>query len=367
MYLFSEFGNIPQAQVFNEFLEEVEAAEALGFDSVWIPEHHFSVYGMLGDTLTLAAAIAQRTKRIKIGTAVVLLPLQHPVRIAEQAALVDVLSEGRLLLGLGRAYQPSEFAGFGMDPSDSRERFAEALEILIKCFTEDKVSHEGRFWSANDVTLYPKPVQKPHPPLYMAAVTPPSYAMAADKGLSILRAPRFTRMNIVQEQWDEYCRLMRKAGRDPLAMDQPMLMQTYLAETAEQATREAEPHAKWYHELFQTVLPGAPGKEIKPGYELYDKVREAHARVTYDDLVNWGSAFGTPEQVAERVLAYAEHAGVNHWMAEMRFGGLSHAQAMRSMELFATDVIPRVQKALGGTTIGARTDPASGDRNHAAA
>ena len=114
MYLFSEYGSIPQSQVFKEFIEEVELAEELGFDSIWLPEHHFSVYGILGDTLTMAAAIAQRTKKIKIGTAVVLLPLNHPVRVAEQAALVDCLSDGRLLLGVGRAYQPGEFGGFGL-------------------------------------------------------------------------------------------------------------------------------------------------------------------------------------------------------------------------------------------------------------
>ena len=350
MYLFSEYGELPQAQVFAEFLEEVEAAEALGFDSVWLPEHHFSTYGMLGDTLTLAAAIAQRTRRIKIGTAVVLLPLQHPVRIAEQAALVDVLSEGRLLLGLGRAYQPLEFAGFGMDPAESRERFAEGLEMLIGSFTEEKFSYQGKFWSANEVTIYPKPVQTPHPPLYMAAVTPPSYALAAEHGLSILRAPRFTRIDMVESQWAEYVRLMKEKGRDPAAMDQPMLMQTYVAESSEQAVREAEPHALWYHRLFSKVLPGAPGKEVRPGYELYAKVYEAHTQVTADDLINWGSAFGDPERVAERIVDYARHGGVNHWMAELRFGGITHAQAMASMELFAKEVMPRVRAALSETS-----------------
>ncbi len=157
-------------------------------------------------------------------------------------------------------------------------------------------------------------------------------------------------MDMVQEQWGAYTAAMREAGRDPLAMDQPMLMQTYVGETAEQAVRDAEPHAMWYHELLQKVLPGAPGKEVKPGYELYDKVRQAHAEVTYDDLVDWGSAFGDPEQVAERVVTYAKDAGVNHWMAEMRFGGLSHAQAMGSMELFSKEVMPRVRKALADTT-----------------
>ena len=155
MYLFSEYGNIPQPQVFKEFLEEVELAEELGFDSIWLPEHHFTVYGMLGDTLTMAAAIAQRTKKIKIGTAVVLLPLQHPVRVAEQAALVDCLSEGRLLLGVGRAYQPGEFAGFGNNPDVSREMFFEAMDILLKCFSGEKFSHQGEFWSVRTCCSIP--------------------------------------------------------------------------------------------------------------------------------------------------------------------------------------------------------------------
>ncbi len=347
MYLFSEYGDTPQAQVFKEFLEEVELAEELGFDSVWLPEHHFSVYGMLGDTLTLAAAVAQRTKRIKIGTAVVLLPLQHPVRVAEQAALVDCLSEGRLLLGVGRAYQPSEFTGFGIDPGESRERFFESLDILLKCFSGEKFSHHGQFWSCEDIELFPRPVQQPHPPIYMAAVSSPSYQIAAEHGLSILRAPRFTRITLVQEQWAEYCKYMNAAGRDPMAQDQPMLMQTFVADSMEEAKKIAEPHAIWYHELFQKVLPGAPGKKIHPSYEIYDTVRKAHAEVTFDDLAQWGSAFGTPEDVAERIVIYAREAGVNHWMSEMKFGGLKHDDAMRSMKLFAAEVMPRVRDELG--------------------
>ncbi|MCP3913296.1 MAG: LLM class flavin-dependent oxidoreductase [Actinomycetia bacterium] len=350
MYLFSEFGERSQAQIYKEFMEEVELAEELGFDAIWLPEHHFTVYGILGDTLTMAAAISQRTERIKIGTGVVLLPLQHPVRVAEQAALVDCLSDGRLLLGVGRAYQPGEFGGFGVDPAESRQRFEESLEILSRCFSGEKFSYEGEFWSATDVQLYPQTVQKPGPPMYMAAVSPPSFELAAQHGMSILRAPRFTSLPAVQKDWETYCEYMTTAGRDPLAQDQPMLMQTFVAETEAEAKKTAEPHAIWYHELFQQVLPGAPGKKIHEGYEVYDIVRKAHAKVTYEDLAEWGSAFGTPEQVADRIVTYAEAAGVSHWMAEMKFGGLSHEETMRSMRLFAEEVMPRVKERLGTNT-----------------
>ena len=126
-----------------------------------------------------------------------------------------------------------------------------------------------------------------------------------------------------------------------------MLMQTFVADSMEGAKKIAEPHAIWYHELFQKVLPGAPGKKIHPSYEIYDTVRKAHAEVTFDDLAQWGSAFGTPEDVAERIVTYAREAGVNHWMSEMKFGGLKHDDAMRSMELFAAEVMPRVRDELG--------------------
>jgi len=163
-YLFSDFGNIPQDQVFNEVLDEIEYAEELGFDSIWLPEHHFAVYGMLGNPLTLAAAIAQRTTKMKIGTAVMILPFQHPLRVAEDAALVDALSGGRLLLGLGRGYQPPEFHGFGVPQSDSSAMFNESIEIIKRALSGEKFTFEGQFWNIEEPTeIFPKPIQKPRP------------------------------------------------------------------------------------------------------------------------------------------------------------------------------------------------------------
>jgi len=344
MYLFSDFGDRPQERAFHEFLEEVEYAEELGFDSVWLPEHHFSVYGMLGDTLTLAAAVAQRTRRIRIGTAVVLLPFNHPLRVAEQASLVDVLSGGRLLLGVGRGYQPNEFEGFGLDPADSREMFLEALEVLRRAFTEENFSYEGRFWRGVGVTLYPKPIQKPHPPIFLASVTPSSLDLAARYGFPILRAPRFTPRTLVQEQWEYYRNRMAEHGYDATALDQPMLMQTFVAETDEEARRLATPHAMWYHRLLASLLPGAPGRPVRPGYELYAKVQKKHLEVTEEEVVEHGSAFGSPETVARKIREYAETCGVNHWVAEMRFGGITHKQAMKSMEMFAKEVVPALRE-----------------------
>jgi len=172
-YLFSDFGAIPQDQVFNEVLEEIEYGEELGFDSVWLPEHHFAVYGMMGNPITMAAAISQRTHRMKIGTAIMVLPFQHPLRVAEDAALVDALSGGRLLLGMGRGYQPPEFHGFGIPQEDSREMFLESFEILKRALSGERFVYHGKFWTIDEPTeIFPKPIQKPHPPFYRPSARP---------------------------------------------------------------------------------------------------------------------------------------------------------------------------------------------------
>lgn len=202
------------------------------------------------------------------------------------------------------------------------------------------MSYKGNFWDVKDVSLYPKPVQQPHLPTYVAAVTPPSYEMAARMGYSVMRAPQFTRIELVEEQWQSYCELIRQGGGDANSMDQPLLMRTYVAETEEGAKRDAEPHALWFHKLLQDLLPGALGKPPAAGYELYAKVRESHAKVTFEELHNWGTAIGDPDQVTERIEVYAERTGVNHWLSEMKFGAMSYDKAKRSMELLAKHVMP---------------------------
>ena len=149
-YLFSDFGNVAQDRLLYEVLEEITYAEELGFESVWLPEHHFAIYGMLGNPLIFAASVAERTRRMKIGTAIMVVPFQHPLRLAEDAAMVDALSGGRLLLGLGRGYQPPEFTGFGLDQSTSREMFAEGFEIVRRALSGEKFTHQGKFWTFRD-------------------------------------------------------------------------------------------------------------------------------------------------------------------------------------------------------------------------
>ena len=154
-------------ECFDNDLEFFELAETLGYDKAWIAEHLFSTYGVVTSTQVYAAAIAQRTTRLRIGTAVVVVPFNHPLRTASDFALVDTLSHGRLDFGVGRAYQPHEFVGLGVPMEQSREMMTEGLDIVLKSWTEDEITFDGEFWKIPEpAELLPKPIKKPHPPVY---------------------------------------------------------------------------------------------------------------------------------------------------------------------------------------------------------
>lgn len=221
-------------------------------------EHHFAIYGMLGNPMIFAASVAERTRRMKIGTAIMVVPFQHPLRLAEDAAMVDALSSGRLLLGLGRGYQPPEFAGFGLEQSVSREMFTAGFEIVRRALSGEKFAHEGKFWTFRDpVEIYPRPVQKPHPPFYLAAISPGTYDLAARPGISLLRSPTFTDLATVTNLFEGYRATMRQYGHDPDALDQPFLVRTYVAPTDAEARAETK-HVVWYYHLLRSLVPGAP-------------------------------------------------------------------------------------------------------------
>ena len=344
-YLFSDFGQITQDRLFHEVLEEITYAEELGFESVWLPEHHFAVYGMLGNPMIFAASVAERTRRMKIGTAIMVVPFQHPLRIAEDAAMVDALSHGRLLLGLGRGYQPPEFAGFGLEQGASREMFTEGFEIIRRALSGERFAHTGKFWSFRDpVEIYPRPVQKPHPPFYLAAISPSTYDLAARLGISLLRSPTFADLGTVTGLFEGYRVTMRRHGHDPDALDQPFLVRTYVAPTDAEARAESK-HVVWYYHLLGSLVPGAPSLPTPASYEAYPAASRRLSAVSEDEVWEHGSCFGSPERVAALLTRYLDRTGTNHIALEMRIGGLEHAKVMRSMELFARHVMPEVREA----------------------
>ena len=344
MFLFSDLGNLPQEQVFSELLEEIDYAEELGFDSVWVPEHHYATPGIIGNPLMLATAISQRTSRINIGTAAVVLPFQHPLRIAEDAAMVDVLSNGRFSLGVGRGWQVPEFEAFQIDQTKSKAMFMESLEIIKRAWTEDVFSHDGEFWSFKDVSVFPKPVQKPGPPLYWTVVTPASYEVAGSLGDPIIRSLNFVSIDTVEAGTKLYEEQLRKAGKQLSDVDMPLTVKIHVAETDEEAERDAAPNAQWFFNALSAFLPGAPGRPMPAsGYEQYPDDPGTVAGAAAADPWAWGACYGSPKTVLKSMQAYSERVFTNHWMTWMRIGELPHDKVMRSMELFAKEVMPRLK------------------------
>ena len=160
------------AAVFARATEMAQTADRLGFDSIWCAEHHFSTYGYLSRPLMFAIHLAAQTERIRVGSAVVVLPLHHPLIVAEEIATADLLSGGRLDVGLGRGYQRYEFERLGQTLDQSRERFDESVDILLKAFAGDPFSHEGKYYSFGETSVFPMSIQQPHPPIWMVAQSP---------------------------------------------------------------------------------------------------------------------------------------------------------------------------------------------------
>ena len=312
---------LPRAtgQFYAELFEQVEAAEELGFESFWIAEHHFHEYGGIPRPPIWMAAAAQRTRRIRLGAAVVVLPFDHPLRVAEDYAMVDILSNGRLELGAGSGYLQHEFEGFGIPGDEKRERFDEALEILLRAWTGARFSYEGKYYRVKDVQLNVVPLQKPRPPVWIAILRNEAAPFVGQKGFPIMLIPYAS-----TEAFSELAQTVRAfrqafiaAGGRPEDATAPFGLHTYCAESFE----EARAHAREAMDRYVRT-------------RLYAKQRPFEVLVE-KDLV----AFGSPEDVA-RVARRYEDAGLTHFLAITNFGGLEHKKVLRSMELLAKRVLP---------------------------
>jgi alkanesulfonate monooxygenase SsuD/methylene tetrahydromethanopterin reductase-like flavin-dependent oxidoreductase (luciferase family) len=333
-------------EVVHRELEQMEWTEELGFDQIWLTEHHFIDYGLAVDPATLAAVAASRTRRVRIGLAAAILPFHHPLRLAEQTALVDVVSRGRLDVGVGRGNRPAEFRGYNVPQQESRERFEEAVEILQRAWTEERFSHAGRFFTINDARVMPRPWQKPHPPLYQVCGSKESVEGTAARGGPMLNS--VLRGNAEQQlvtNRDLYLGALRKAGRSDAEMaalltDWGISRQIYVAPTDAQAHAEARDAEMWYQESFRRfVLPDRiedAHPSLRPHFR---QLAERLATINWDDLVRETVAFGSPDTVARKIQAMRA-AGVGHLLCWMNFGGLPQDKIRRSMELFAREVVP---------------------------
>ena len=327
-------------EVYANSLDECRLADALGFDAVWLAEHHFSSYGLLPSLGTFAGAVARETRRARIGTAVVIAPFAHPVRIAEEFAMVDILSDGRLDFGLGRGYQPKEFAGLGVSMERTRERFDESLEVIRRAWTEERVTFEGEFYRLRDLAVHPKPLQRPHPPLWTAAVSPDTYALAASRGLKILTSPSFTPFDILRKNYDGYRAAWRQAHGSDEGAEICLNKIIHVADSSRQAREDLREPIRWFFRT-QADLIAEPEGVPPDQYRFYRKVRENLLSLSDETALERAAIVGDPEEVADKLREHHEALGVTYFMGAFSRGGVPHDRVRRSLTLFGEKVMPR--------------------------
>ncbi|MGH7354479.1 MAG: LLM class flavin-dependent oxidoreductase [Candidatus Rokuibacteriota bacterium] len=334
------------ADIIRRELQQVEWTEELGFDEVWFTEHHFIDYGLSVDPATLAAAAASRTRRVRIGLAAAILPFHHPLRLAEQMALVDIISGGRLDVGVGRGNRPAEFAGYRVPQEESRERFDESIEVMRAAWTEERFTHHGRFFRFDDVRVIPKPVQKPHPPLYQVCVSKDGIENTALRGWPMLNSVLFGPVDQLVANRDTYVQALQKAGRTEveiarLLQNWGVSRQIYVADTDARALEEARVAELWYQESFRRFVIPDRIEDAHPSLQPGFRAMAARLKtITWEGLVRETLAFGSPDTVARHV-EQMRSLGVGHVLCWMNFGGLPQDKIRRSMELFAREVMPR--------------------------
>ena len=331
-----------QERYYREALEQVLHAERLGYSSVWFTEHHFTRHGIASATLSVLAYLAGVTNTIRLGTAVTVLPFHNPVQLAEQTATVDVLSNGRLDLGVGRGYQWGEFHRMGVPMEEATRRFEEGMKVLLHSWTsKEPFDHQGEFWTFNDLTIHPRPVQQPHPPVYVAASGRDSMARVVRNDWNLLIGQAETH-SLVADQVEFYRGALAEA--EALYSPQRVVVARamYTATTTEQARREAEMPFTWFRQTGQEVsAPPDQRVDLLPAdFAAYRSRYLPGARFDYQARCDDVMLFGSPDHIAERIGRLRE-SGVENLIFFVNFGGIEHRRVLDSLELFASEVMPQ--------------------------
>jgi alkanesulfonate monooxygenase SsuD/methylene tetrahydromethanopterin reductase-like flavin-dependent oxidoreductase (luciferase family) len=337
-------------QVIRDALEQSRLADELGFDCLWLGEHHFAPYGTMSDTMVFGAAVAQATERIPIGTACIVPSFSHPVRVAEQIAMLDVISDGRFRVGLGRGYQQREFRGYGVPQEQSKARFREATKIIDGLLSTENFSYDGEFWQVNDLTLAPRPVQKPRPPIYIAAsVTPESFEWLVENDYRALAGNPYTvDPGVSERSCDMLMRIQEEQGK-PRSLEHAwgLVHNVLVAETDKKAADIFRPNwdiATEYLLHYARALED-DSDELPEDYKYYAGWLDWLEGMEYDDMLKMDACLiGSPSLVAEKLAGMHEKGTFWKLILWMNRGGaVPQRDILRSMEMFGTEVMPQVR------------------------
>lgn len=322
-------------EIYARALEQAQAAETLGYRNVWLAEHHFSTYGYLSRPLQLASYIAAKTTKLRVGTAVVVVPLHHPLVIAEEIATLDIVSGGRLDIGLGRGYQRYEFERFGLQLDAGGQRWEESIDILQKSFEGRPFSYDGKLFKIPETSLFPQPLQKPHPPIWITAQSQYALEAAVRRGFNVLTGG----FGIPVERLAEFGQHVKRMNADMKPAQQPLIgvqRAVYVTKDAADA-REAAEQALWNMRVTLS---------LRNNYEQVDRGNAipvpAKTEPTIDELLDRYLIIGTPDTVIRQIQRVRELVGISHFNCSFWFGDLDQARVLQSMELFAREVMPAV-------------------------
>jgi alkanal monooxygenase alpha chain len=344
-------------QVFDQSIEQARLAEELGFESAWLLEHHFTRYGLCPSPLVMAGYILGATTRLRVGTAVCVVPLDHPIRLAEQVALVDQLSKGRLYFGFGRGAFLRDFEAFGVDVSQNHLMVPEWVDIMRRAWTEETVDADGQFVTFDAVPVFPRPYTRPHPPLYSAAQNPGSVEWAARNAIPLLFAHRMeleSKLSVLEM----YGRAAEAAGHDPNRIDHVLTCVAVVADSRREAMDRIRARLDWWEEAGARDTGLWDADRVPPANysflfrnartsaitrEMFDKVLDATFRL---------NPIGTEQDCVERLEEVVEQTGIRHVVCGFE-GSEDDAQTLESMRRFAANVMPVVQAPVGVGAVGA--------------
>jgi alkanesulfonate monooxygenase SsuD/methylene tetrahydromethanopterin reductase-like flavin-dependent oxidoreductase (luciferase family) len=338
-----------------EHLEEMAHCEELGFDGVVFNEHHYSAYGTMPSPNLIASALSQKTKNIKIGVLGNILPLRnHPVRVAEEYAMIDCLSNGRLIAGFVRGIPP-EYIWYGVNPEESRGRFEEAYNLIMTAWTEPVWSHEGKFFKLRDCAIWPRPVQQPHPPVWIAARSAESVEWCVKRHLPCAQVYQTTGQ--IEDTFDYYRAKAKEEGWDAGPDKFILCRHIYIDETGQKARELAEPAMRYFFTVFNRGFNEALNKEAVDQkltaalttarsfsyFREGNRERRDFSKLDWDGLLSTGYLIaGNPDSVAKQIRDQMTQVGADHFMGMFHIGNLHHEKVINSLDLFQKEIMPRL-------------------------
>jgi alkanesulfonate monooxygenase SsuD/methylene tetrahydromethanopterin reductase-like flavin-dependent oxidoreductase (luciferase family) len=342
--IFHEFPSLPgrpDSEAFAQSFELVDGAERWGLDAMWLGELHFDpARSVLSAPLCIASAIAMRTQRMKIGLAVQVLPLCHPLRLAEEAATVDQISNGRLIFGVGRSGVARTYEAYGVPYAESRDRFGEILDIVQKAWTQDKISYQGKYHRFQDVAVVPKPYQQPTPPIRVAATSADTFVSIGKQGLPIFVAVRYETAAEIAPSIRNYRDALAESGHAGGGVF--LRVPAYIAETDAQARAEVEPSLIHFYRQQAALLADSAKRAGVDGADRRAATAQRLANITYEEALRGTVLIGSPDSVAARLDELRQELGLDGVLMELNCGGqIPHENVMTALRLLCQEVMPK--------------------------